>query len=321
MASTGAPGPEQGPVLWLFNGRAGQGAVAASLSPSIEAACTQRGREARILCAKDGADFDRMLEEAAASPERLVVAGGGDGTINAVAGAILKTGKVLGVLPLGTLNHFARDLGLPADTDGAIATVLDGTSRRIDIGEVNGAPFLNNSSLGLYPRLVRLREAEQRHGWRKSLALVRAAAALFQAHEDVTVTIAGDGVPDVTLTTPLVFIGNNIYGLDGPNFGRRQCLDAGLLCLYAVKRRDIGGLAWLALRTLVGQGRGADLETRSVRALRIEADRPDMEVATDGEVRRLPLPLDYRVRPGALAVMVPPDAGGSRDAPAEPGLQ
>ena len=95
----------------------------------------------------------------------VVVAAGGDGTISSVAAALIDTPVPLGILPVGTLNHFAKDLGLPLDLAGAVRTIMEGQRRRVDVGEVNGRIFVNNSSIGMYPVMVRDRDERRAAAW------------------------------------------------------------------------------------------------------------------------------------------------------------
>src|SRR6266498_6171113 len=115
------------------------------------------GITSNISLATTGAEIVDLAREAAHDDWTVIVAGGGDGTINAVASAVVGTDKILGVLPLGTLNHFAKDLKIPLDLKGAARILLSGHSSSVDAGEVNGRVFLNNSSLGLYPTIIRER--------------------------------------------------------------------------------------------------------------------------------------------------------------------
>src|SRR4051794_37510526 len=138
------------------------------------------GATCEILAPERGADLTALARQAVADGAALVVAGGGDGTINAVASALVGTEARLGVLPLGTLNHFAKDLGIPLALEEAVRTVFTGRPQAVDVGEVNGRLFLNNSSLGIYPRIVRLREAHRRQGVRKWIAFVKALAYVLR---------------------------------------------------------------------------------------------------------------------------------------------
>ncbi|HZI88057.1 MAG TPA: diacylglycerol kinase family protein, partial [Pyrinomonadaceae bacterium] len=125
------------------------------------------GRKANISLARTGAEVVELARRAARMQTDIIVAGGGDGTINAVASELVGTDKAFGVLPLGTLNHFAKDLNIPVDIEAAVRTIVSGHTTRVDVAQVNDRIFLNNSSLGLYPRLVHEREKQQRLGLRK----------------------------------------------------------------------------------------------------------------------------------------------------------
>src|SRR5262249_39207144 len=128
------------------------------------------GRAAEITLA-EGARLVETAKAAVRARAPAIVAGGGDGTINTVASIVVGTGIPLGLLPLGTLNHFAKDLGIPLTIDEAVGVVLGGRTIEVDVGEVNGKIFLNNSSLGLYPRIVRLRERSEARGiWKWPVA-------------------------------------------------------------------------------------------------------------------------------------------------------
>ena len=145
----------------------------------------------------------------------VIVAGGGDGTVSTVAAALVDTDICLGVLPLGTLNHFAKDLGLPLDLEAAVRCIATGVTSRVDVGEVNGRVFVNNSSLGLYPDIVRDREQQQkRFGRGKWHALLRASIAALRRYPFLQVSLAVEG-RERAYRTPFVFIGNNAYRMEG----------------------------------------------------------------------------------------------------------
>jgi diacylglycerol kinase family enzyme len=244
---------------------------------------------------------------AAAQDADVVVMGGGDGTISAGAAAMAGTGKALGVLPLGTLNHFAKDLSIPVALDEATAVIARGHVREVDLGEVNGRVFLNNCSLGLYPDLVRDRDQQEegrRRGW---WSMMRAAMATLRRFRAVSVTVrASERV--WRLTTPLVFVGNNRYEMRLLSMGRREALDGGLLWLYLVRAGRLGVLQ-LALRAAVGRlDQSDDFESLGVRELEVRSWRRRMRLAVDGEVMTMTSPLRCRLRPRALRVLAPPPA-------------
>jgi diacylglycerol kinase family enzyme len=232
------------------------------------------------------------------------VAGGGDGTINTAAQVLIGTDIRLGVIPLGTLNHFAKDLGIPLDVDGAAQVVLDGMVCRVDVGEVNGRIFLNNSSLGVYPAIVRLRERYQASGLGKWIAALWASLTVLRRNPFVAVRIIAEGQAMVR-RTPFVFVGNNEYRMVGLHAGSRESLRSGRLAVYvlsAERRVGLLRLAWQVLLRGVDEVRELDLLT--VDEATIETRRPVLQVALDGEVVSLPSPLAYRILPSALAVHV-----------------
>jgi diacylglycerol kinase family enzyme len=238
------------------------------------------------------------------------VAGGGDGTINAVASVIAGSNIPLGVLPLGTLNHFAKDLGVPLELDAAIDCIVHGEHTAVDIGEVNDRVFINNSSLGIYPYIVRDREMQQRRfGRGKWLAFARAMLAALRHYSLLHVCMKLDSNDDKDMLdrrTPFVFIGNNEYLTEGFGIGTRSRLDAGQLSIYVAQRTGRLGLFRLALRALFGRLRQAkDFHALSTTELTVITRRSRLRVATDGEVTVMETPLHYRIRPGALRVIVP----------------
>ena len=235
-----------------------------------------------------------------------IVAGGGDGTLNAVASLLIGKPVDFGVLPLGTLNHFAKDLGIPLELPAALEAIAAGHTARVDVGEVGGRHFLNNSSLGLYVDLVRHREhQQQRLGLGKWPAFALAALRALRRWPMMTVTLTVDGQARVH-RTPFVFIGNNVYRMEGFDIGERERLDGGVLSVYIAERAGRLALLALGLRALAGRLRQArDFRAFTATELRIDRPRPQMRIATDGEICRLPVPLHYRIHPRALSVIVP----------------
>jgi diacylglycerol kinase family enzyme len=291
----------------IVNPAAGYGDKEA-LCARLAAAFAAEGVRARVLLVDAGASLTELAQRAAEGPARVVVAGGGDGTISAVAAALVGTDKTFGVLPLGTLNHFAKDLRIPLDLEAAVRTIAAGRVVAVDVGEVNGRVFLNNSSLGLYPHIVRQREKTQRRqGYSKWLAFAWAVVVVFKRYPFLRVRLSADG-RELYRSTPFVFIGNNEYEMDGFNVGARSCLDAGRLSLYVTHKAGRGRLVLLALRALFGRLRAAkDFDSLCAREVWIETRRKHkrVRVAADGEFTIMQSPLHYRVRPAALRVLVP----------------
>ncbi|MGC3969124.1 MAG: diacylglycerol kinase family lipid kinase [Pirellulales bacterium] len=272
----------------------------------IEAALADAGISGQVRTFDGGAELLENARRAVEQGCRLLVAAGGDGTVSGCASVVVGTECVLGVLPMGTLNHFAKDLGLPLTLPEAVRTLAEGEVRRVDVGEVNGRVFVNNSSIGIYPELVEHRERQQRLGKHKWSAFARAFWTVLGRYPMIRVSIDVDGLPQVR-KTPLVFVGNNPYAMSGLRMGSRERIDTGRLAVYMT--RDVGRwkLFTFALRALVGLLRDDhDFQTVETESLTIRTTRRQMRVAADGEVTRLDTPLEYRIRPGALKVIAPP---------------
>jgi len=281
----------------------GEGEAAAKRLAEIFSAA---GREARITVASGGGELQAAARRAAEEGCDTLVAGGGDGTVNTVATVALERQIPLGILPLGTLNHFAKDLGIPLELDEAAKVILEGVVCKVDVGEVNGRIFLNNSSLGVYPAVVRLRERYQATGWGKWVAALWASLTVLRRNPFMGVRITVDDQAIVRRTS-FVFVGNNEYRMVGLNAGARDSLAKGRLALYvmnAERRLGLLQMAWQVLR------KGADdvkeLDLLTVEETSVETRRRRLQVALDGEVVPLEAPLDYRIRPAALRVRVPP---------------
>jgi diacylglycerol kinase family enzyme len=265
-----------------------------------------RDARARILFAHDGSEINRLAERAVKEDCSPVIAGGGDGTVNAVATHVVGTGRPLGVLPLGTLNHFAKDMRVPMDVEEAARVSLEGRTTDVDVGEVNGRIFLNNSSLGLYPSLVREREKlQQRLGHGKWRAFFWAGLTVLKRYPFLSVRLSTDE-KELARRSPFIFIGNNEYEMENFNIGTRACLDKGQLSLYIAQHTGRLGLLRLSWRALFGGLRDEDdFDALCTKEIWVETRRPRLRVATDGEVTIMATPLHYRVRPGALRVIVP----------------
>jgi diacylglycerol kinase family enzyme len=290
-------------LVAVINAAAGESGSEAEVA-RVRAVFATAGVDARIALVDDGAAAAAAARAALRERPDVIVAGGGDGTINAVAGALIGSGIALGVLPLGTLNHFAKALRLPLDVEQAAQAVATGSAINIDVGEVNGRIFLNNSSHGLYPRMVRRRDKQQEQlGRGKWTAAAWATLAVLRRHAFLHVRLYVDGAP-IERRTAIVFIGNNAYCMAGLRVGERECLDAGQLCVYMPRRSGRRGLLLLAVRAVLGRLREAeDFDALFAADVRIETRRRHLPVATDGEVSLLDAPLHYRIRPRALRVI------------------
>jgi diacylglycerol kinase family enzyme len=258
----------------------------------------------------ESADIADAFREASAAPGLdAVVAGGGDGTLSCAAGHLAGTGRKFGILPLGTLNHLARDAGIPVTLEEAVAVIAAGHTRDIDVAEVNGRVFVNNSSVGLYPDMVRLREAQQeRSGRGKRLAMLWAGFASLRAFRRHRLWISAPGL-ETPIRTPLLFVGNNRYQVNLFSLGQRERIDQGELCLYAIRAGSRAHLLWAGIRGIFGRlDQQRDFITAYVEEAEISSDRPIMALSADGETLRMETPLKYRIRKKALKLIVPADS-------------
>lgn len=298
------------PAIDVLINAGGGSFVEQKTEQQVRDAFCENGIEINLHLAKDGDEIERFAEEADAGAAGTLVAGGGDGTINAVGSKVAAAGKILGVLPLGTLNHFSKDLGIPQDLAGAVAVIAGGHHKKVDLGEVNGHIFLNNSSIGLYPLIVHRREQEQqRLGRGKWSAAFIAALRVFRRDPFYRVRFELDGKA-FSRKTPFVFVGNNEYNMDLYKIGRRENLTSGKLSVYFLKRGGRWGVIRLLVRTALGLlKRAKDFEAITVDQITIDVRARRIMVARDGEVMWMETPLNYRSLPGKLSVIVPVERG------------
>jgi YegS/Rv2252/BmrU family lipid kinase len=285
----------------------GGGAVAADpqMRKKVAAALKAAGVEARIELI-DGGDCEVRSRAIAKRGDPLLVVGGGDGTIGAAASALVGTKTRLGILPLGTLNHFARDLGVPTDLGEAAKLIARGKGRSVDVAEMNGRTFINNSAIGLYPLMVVDRDLQrERLGRSKRLAMIVASLRTLARfhHQRLTLTINGK---KRLVDTPLLFVGNNDYRIDIAAPGQRESLDDGELCVLVMRKKTAPGLIAASVRALFNRTRPDDMvQLDGVERLTVASARRQVRVSLDGEVVRAEPPLEYRIRKKALRVIAP----------------
>jgi len=302
---TQQPVRSRSPLTVIINKSGGAASrLGDALTDQVTAAFAAVGIEADVQLV-DGRAIPKAVE-AAAKTGRVAV-GGGDGTQGTAAAICARAGATLGVLPLGTRNHLARQIGVPMDLPGAAKIIATGHTRRIDLSSVNGHVFVNNASIGFYPAMVRARDdLRERHGLPKWLANLPAGWATLNGltHRRFKLVMDGAARP---VSTSLLFIGNNLYSLELGKLGTRDTLDDGKLSVFAVAPNSRGGLIAFGLRALVGRTDAArDFAALGVcETLELSARKRRLDVALDGEIVELETPLRFRSQPGALAVFAP----------------
>ncbi|MGH6833583.1 MAG: diacylglycerol/lipid kinase family protein [Methyloceanibacter sp.] len=305
------PGVAVRRVVALMNAGAGafSHALAEDVRTGLAAGLAQHGVTAEIKFVEGAGLHDaakRALRQAKRGEIDAIVVGGGDGSMRTAASVLAGTGVPLGAVPLGTLNHFAKDLGIPLRVEEAAATIAAGLTRVVDLAEVNGETFINNSSIGIYPYMVIDRKRRKaRHKLAKWMAMVPAFFRMMRHFPRRRLRISAEGFAR-PYRTPCLFVGNNEYGMELFTVRRRHRLDSGKLWFYVVKPREPLEFFWMVCRLCFGRmDQARDLDTFQLAEAEISAKTSRLPVALDGEVRIMHTPLHYRSRPGALRIIVP----------------
>ena len=269
------------------------------------------GCEVREHALGQGKDMESLVRAALADRPDAVVVGGGDGTLSSAAGFLMGSKIPMGVLPLGTFNHFAKDLGIPLEIEGAVDAILGAHRTAVDVGDVNGRTFINNSSLGIYPRIVRRRDALRsrlRIAGGKLWAFAWATVTALRRTPFLDADVCLDGKTR-NIRTPFLFIGNNAYNMEGFGAGKRERLDGGHLSAYFTRRGGRLQLVVLGLRALFGMlAEAKDFEAVEAQTLEVHSRHARLLVALDGEIESMDTPLAYRIHRAALQVLVPEPA-------------
>ena len=283
----------------------GGGSFAEGAVARLEEALAAAGVDSATVVA-EGKDCAAFAADHVKRGVQLVIAAGGDGTMSAIAGELAGSGAAMGLLPLGTLNHFARDLGIPADLAEAAKIIAAGKVRQVDIAEANDRAFVNNASVGFYPLMVIDRDAQrQRLGRSKRLAMLVASLRTMTRFHARRLKLSIDG-GEARVDTPLLFVGNNHYRLALPSAGQREALDKGELSVMVMRSKSLPGFLAATGRALLGLSRPDDMvRLDSVRELKVDSNRSQLTLAIDGETVALTAPVTFRIRPKALRVIVP----------------
>jgi len=308
---------ERSPLFIVFNVHSGRGSAQA-LREAIASACAAEGRAYRLF---EVTRLHRLPErireavDAARAEAGVVVAAGGDGTINAVVQALLGSGCALGVLPKGTFNYFSRTHAIPTDTGQALRVLLGAWPVPVQVGLVNDRVFLVNASLGLYARVLEDREVyKSRYGRSRWVALWSAVVTAMRRHPGWDLHIRWHG-EEQFLRTPTLFVGNNALQLQQVGMPRPEAVEQGELTAIAL--RPSGRLAMFMLMLHGALSRLGDSDNvlhvsfRSMSVSPVQSGRRRAKVATDGEVQRMDMPLHFRVAPEPLWLIKP--APGERE--------
>lgn len=273
------------------------------------------GRKFEFLKIENSSQISEVCERAvrlAVEQSGVVVAAGGDGTINAVASAVLGRGCPLGVLPQGTFNYFGRANAIPQETRAAAVALLGASVSPVQVGEVNGRIFLVNASLGLYPQLLEDREAwKQQLGRSRFVAFLSGLSTLLKARGQLKLEIELAG-QRAFLRTPTLFVGNNYLQLERVGIDTHHAGAVNRGELAGIALRPIGTLALFGLlaRGLLGRlGEADNIDSFSFRTLTVSPrGRKRVKVATDGEVTWMKAPLVFQVAAEPLLLLVPAPA-------------
>ena len=254
----------------------------------------------------DGAKLEDVTREALKSDVDAIIAGGGDGTLNTIANVVAGSGKAYGVLPLGTHNHFAKDLGIPLELEPAIDALSRGQVIDLPVGEVNGRIFLNFSALGFHPELVRHRDAQRKALDRKKwTAMTVAFFRVFTRFPVIRVSLR-TAERLMRRNTPSVIVCNNphqmkVFGVESASISER-----GLLNIYVARSHRRLSMIWLFIRAMFNSlDQAKNFEAMALSEVTIDTHRHSARVSIDGEVTDMRPPLRYKVRPTGLRVLVP----------------
>lgn len=236
----------------------------------------------------------------------VVAASGGDGTVSMTAGLLLDKDIALGVIPSGTLNHFAKDLDIPLTTEGSVKLIAAGESSHIDTASVNGRLFLNNSSIGMYPLAVREREVQQsklkRNKW---LSMFYGVYTVLRKFPLYAVRIRTNN-ETLLFRSPIVFIGNNEYSVELLSMGSRKSLNGGKLSLYLARSNTRTKMLKLVVDAFLNRLKDSgELEMRLEDEVVIESKKKSLSASIDGEVETFQPPLHYKINRNSLKVIFP----------------
>lgn len=295
----------------LLNARSGTAGDVADNPETLEAAFTKAGLDAHV-----DADFESSLDERIAAAREsgrdVIVAAGGDGTVTAVASALhlAETDSLMAILPLGTANLLARDLGIPFDTDAAISQLPLMEPHAIDVGEVNGKPFLHKVVIGTIPELAAGREhIRDKPGVGAKIGLLRYFLRRLARARRFAVEITTDGGDTHIERVQALAVGTNVYDEGLGQVFARPSLDQGVLSLYVLRHLRVFDAIKLSALMVLGRWRDYEaLSIRTARTVTIRDKKITRQVMFDGEIMTLDMPMHFAIRPRALSILAPAPA-------------
>lgn len=311
--------PAEAPLFIVLNPRSGAG-DSDDAAAQITAVLREAGRAHRLQRVDRRQGVDVLAAQAVADAQRehgIVVAAGGDGTLNAVARVAHAAGRPFGVIPQGTFNYFAREHGIPTDPGEAAAALLRARPQPVQVGEVNGHVFLVNASLGLYPQSLQDRETlKQRWGRHRLVALGAALRTLLRVMRPLRVRLRHDGEEEA-LRLATIFVGNNRLQLEQLGLVEAGALADGRLAAVLLRPLPRRSMLWLLVRGAFGALRDAS----GVRHLAFDeltvappgAATRRWRISTDGELQWMTTPIQFRTAARPLWLMLPPPATAADD--------
>jgi diacylglycerol kinase family enzyme len=302
--------------LVLLNGDSGTAKTAdlAGLQSHILAEFQRAGHRVSFIRI-DETGMKEALESARDSRAEMLVAGGGDGTVSALAEIAWESSKVLGVLPCGTMNLYANTLKMPNDLFEAVTALANGHEGTADIATANGAPFINQFAIGFHPRAVRLRN-RMNYGSRvgKIWATLKALMSVMTDPPSMRVEMTLDDGPSKALTVTALSVSNNLLGTGRELYADRY--DGHCLGVYRAPRVTPGEAVKLIMDLIIGSwawNEKVEIEEARHVVLRIPGKRGNGKALRDGELIDLATTIEFKIHENALKVQLPAINGAGID--------
>jgi len=301
------------PIYLVYNAHSGKGQAGAA-HDAVRRGC-EAGRRELVSFPISKRQPPREQARAAVAAARktggIVAVAGGDGTINAVAQAVLGSGCAFAVLPQGTFNYFGRTHGIPTDTEDAVRVLLTESPVAVQVGVVNERVFLVNASLGLYATLLEEREAfKSAHGRNRFMAFCAALLTLLRRHRPWNLRLSAPGAEEKVVRAASLFVGNNALQFEQVGVTEGEALQHGKLAAVVIRARGVLSQLGLLMHGMAGKlEHDDDVQTLSFETLLVEAAqgsrRSSVKVAADGEIERMQMPLRFSVAPEPLWLIKP----------------